>query len=240
MERAKMQRTAGAVQEVVWWSCEPGGILLSKVNKMMLKKLTILLLPAAAFILLAAFQQTSPAPSSGPEYTSDGKLKLPEHYREWVYLTTGFDMSYNPGMNMDHHMFDNVFVEPSAYKAFQETGTWPDKTILVLEVRGAEGKGSINQRGNYQSTEVMGREVHVKDEARFPGKWAFFGFDEVKIGNLFPTDAECYQCHAAHAAVDTTFVQFYPTLLPLAKSKGTLSAAYLKEEAEKKGEEVGK
>jgi hypothetical protein len=29
--------------------------------------------------------------------------------------------------------------------------------------------------------------------------------------------------------VDTTFVQFYPTLLPIAKSKNTLAAAYLKE-----------
>jgi aspartate oxidase len=31
--------------------------------------------------------------------------------------------------------------------------------------------------------------------------------------------------------VDTTFVQFYPTLLPVATKKGTLSAAYLQEEA---------
>jgi aspartate oxidase len=31
--------------------------------------------------------------------------------------------------------------------------------------------------------------------------------------------------------VDTTFVQFYPTLLELAKTKKTLSAAYLKESA---------
>jgi hypothetical protein len=30
--------------------------------------------------------------------------------------------------------------------------------------------------------------------------------------------------------VDTTFVQFYPTLLPVAKAKGTLSSAYLKDE----------
>jgi hypothetical protein len=29
--------------------------------------------------------------------------------------------------------------------------------------------------------------------------------------------------------VDTTFVQFYPTLYSTAKAKGTLSAAYLKE-----------
>ncbi|MGB6744077.1 MAG: cytochrome P460, partial [Terracidiphilus sp.] len=31
------------------------------------------------------------------------------------------------------------------------------------------------------------------------------------------------------AAVDTTFVQFYPTLLPIAQKKGTLSASFLKE-----------
>lgn len=165
-----------------------------------------------------------------PEYTADGQMKLPENYRQWVYLTTGFDMSYNPGlMSMDHHMFDNVFVNPEAYKSFLETGTWPDKTMMVLEARKAEGKGSINQKGNFQGTEIMGLEVHVKDEARFPGKWAFFGFDEGKTAKMTPTTASCYSCHSEHAAVDTTFVQFYPTLLPIAKAKGTLSAAYLKE-----------
>jgi hypothetical protein len=173
--------------------------------------------------------EPKPEPSPKPEYTADAQLKLPEHYREWVYLTTGFDMSYNPTvMQMDHHMFDNVFVNPAAYKAFVKTGTWPDKTMLVLEVRGAEGRGSINQKGNYQGT-VMGLEVHVKDEARFPGKWAFFGFDDGKTAKMIPTTADCYSCHAEHAAVDTTFVQFYPTLLPIAKSEQTLSAAYLKE-----------
>jgi len=169
-----------------------------------------------------------------PEYTSDSQLKLPERYRDWVYLSTGFDMSYNPAMSSDHHMFDNVFVDPVAYKAFLETGTWPDKTMLVLEIRGAKSKGSINQKGNYQGTDVMGIEVHVKDESRFPGKWAFFAFDDAKTAKMIPLAADCYSCHAAHAAVDTTFVQFYPTLLPLARNKGTLSANYRKEaEAQK-------
>ena len=39
----------------------------------------------------------------------------------------------------------------------------------------------------------------------------------------------CYSCHRDHGAVDTTFVQFYPTVLPIAKGKGTLAAAYQKE-----------
>src|SRR6516162_7501465 len=90
------------------------------------------------------------------QYTKDGQMKFPEDYRQWVYLTTGFDMSYNPAMQMDHHMFDNVFVNPEAYKAFMATGKWPDKTTFVLEARRAMDKGSINQRGNYQGSDVMG------------------------------------------------------------------------------------
>jgi hypothetical protein len=173
--------------------------------------------------------QNATAPHSPLQYTSDAQLKLPEDYREWIYLTSGFDMSYNPGSQMTgHHMFDNVFVNPAAYKAFVKTGIWPDQTMLVLEARNAEGKGSINQRGNYQGT-PMGLEVHVKDEARFPGKWAFFEFGGSKTGTMVPAAADCYSCHASHGAADTTFVQFYPTLLPIATAKGTLNPAYLKE-----------
>jgi hypothetical protein len=195
--------------------------------------LALLVVLASAALLRSAPKPPAPQPpASGPEYAGE-ELKLPENYRQWVYLTTGFDMSYNPkAMQMDHHMFDNVLVNPESYKAFQETGTWPDKTTLVLEVREAKGKGSINQRGNFQGTDIMGLEVHVKDEARFPGKWAFFPFDDAKTAKMIPTNMECYTCHAQHAAVDNTFVQFYPTLLPIAQSKGTLSEGYKKESAE--------
>ena len=154
-----------------------------------------------------------------PAYSEDGRLSLPENYREWVYLSTGFDMSYSPMSMTGHHMFDNVFVEPGAYKAFVATGTWPDKTVLVLEVRGAKDKGSINKNGNYQDSDVMGREVHLKDSAHFPEGWAFFGFNTGKSAKMTPRTAACYSCHAQHAAVDNTFVQFYPTLLPIATAK---------------------
>jgi len=185
-------------------------------------KFSTLLLAAALLLSSSALlKSATPPAANAPEYTSDGQLKLPENYRQWVYLTTGFDMSYS----------DNVFVNPDSYQAFLETGTWPDKTMLVLESRPAEGKGSINQKGNFQATAIMGLEVHVKDAARFPGKWAFFGFDDSKTAKMIPPDMVCYSCHAEHAAVDTTFVQFYPTLLPIAKAKGTLSASYIKEAA---------
>jgi Cytochrome P460 len=193
-------------------------------------KLLLIALGGALVFSPAPRRQTL-IPTDAPVYTSDGQLRFPENYREWIYLTSGFDMSYSPTMNMDHHMFDNVFVNPDAYRSFLQTGRWPDKTLLVLEVRGAQSKGSINKTGNYQGLSVMGLEVHVKDEARFPGKWAFFGFGDNKIATMTPQTADCYSCHANHAAVDTTFAQFYPTLLPIATAKGTLSPAYVKETA---------
>ena len=168
-----------------------------------------------------------------PAYTKDGGLVPPLQYREWIYLTSGLNMSYFPNANPEMSMFDNVFVNREAYRSFQATGTWPDKTVMVLESRTAANKGSINKSGHFQSGSMMGLEVHVKDEARFPGKWAFFDVVSESKATLFPQTANCYSCHAEHAAVDTTFVQFYPTLLPVAKAKGTLSAAYLKEEAAK-------
>jgi hypothetical protein len=178
-----------------------------------------------------AHQPQTAATTNAPTYTSDGQLRLPANYREWVYLTTGFDMSYSAANGMGHHMFDNVFVNPESYQAFLKTGTWPDKTMLVLEVRGAKSKGSINQAGNYQDTDRMGLEIHVKDISRFKnqGNWAFFGFDDKPTSTMTPTSMECYSCHAQHAAVDTTFVQFYPTLLPIAAAHNTLSPSYQKE-----------
>jgi len=189
------------------------------------------------FCLLVSSSHPTVAASSiseAPAYAPNGDLLPLKNYREWVYLTSGIDMSYSPKAGMeDHSMFDNVFVNPAAYKSFLATGTWPDKTILVLEVREARSKGSINNRGHFQGADLMGFEAHVKDESHFPGKWAFFDFDSpAKNGTLIPQGAPCYTCHTAHGAVDTTFVQFYPTLLPLAQAKGTLSDAFRKEIAE--------
>jgi hypothetical protein len=190
----------------------------------------VLIITPAILLGCIALSQTR-EPKSGPEYTGDGQLRVPANYRQWVYLSSGFDMSYNPAMQMDHHMFDNVFVNPEAWRGFLATGTWPDKTMLILEARGAESRGSINQKGQFQSTR-MGLEVHVKDQARFQGKWAFFGFrGDAVTAKMVPVTEDCYTCHRDHGAVDTTFVQFYPTLLPVAKEKGTLEAAYQQEAA---------
>jgi hypothetical protein len=167
-------------------------------------------------------------------YTADGKLIFPKDYRTWVYLSTGMDMAYVEGPASSEHIFGSVFVNPQAYAVFQKTGTWPDKTVMVLEVRKGQGRGSINKNGVFQ-TERLGAEVHVKDVARFKSGWAFFPMGDGPTEALSQT-SQCNVCHEQHAAVDTTFVQFYPTLLPKAQEMKTLSAAYLAEEAKTKDE----
>ncbi len=181
---------------------------------------------AAGMIVKLGAADRVPDPDA-PRYTKEGEMLRPQNYREWIYLSSGLGMTYGPIQSAAKDrepLFDNVFVSRAAYKSFLGTGTWPDQTVMILEVRSSESKGSINKAGHFQS-EVMAMEAHVKDEARFPGKWAFFPFPKsVATAKVIPTTANCYSCHQEHGAVDTTFVQFYPTLAGIAKAKGTFRA----------------
>jgi hypothetical protein len=160
-----------------------------------------------------------------PRYTGDGQLMRPGNYREWIFLSSGLGMTYGvveSVANTFSERFDNVFVTSQSYRAFLLTGAWPDKTMFALEVRNSATKGSINKGGHYQEG-VAALEIHLKDQARFPTKWAFFAFGTSdQTAKPFPANSACQTCHAKSGAVDQTFVQFYPTLLPIATAKGTV------------------
>ena len=164
-------------------------------------------------------------PSDGPQYTASGELIRPTDFREWMFVTSGLGMTYNQQVGAARTPnFTNVYVNPSAYRAFMKTGRWPDKTMFILEIRASSSEGSINKGGHFQSNLVI-IEASVKDEARFPGKWAYFDFGrdmKTQVAAL-PTTERCYACHADNAAVDNTFVQFYPTLLEVATKFGTVT-----------------
>ncbi len=189
---------------------------------------------AAAVLAIPLFGAAAAigVPDGTPQYDAGGHLLFPAGYREWVFLSAGLDMSYSatpapPGA----HTFNNVFAPRTAYEAFLKTGVWPDKTMLMLEVRGGGSNVSIAKGGVVQTGEPLGLEMHVKDTARFKGGWAFFAFNGETPADQIAYTASCYSCHQAHAAADTTFVQFYPTLLPVATQRGTLNPAYVKETA---------
>ncbi|MFZ0333646.1 MAG: cytochrome P460 family protein [Candidatus Acidiferrales bacterium] len=185
-----------------------------------MRQVTVLILAIAATGGLLAQQAGHSAAAAGqPQYVDGNRLVRPQNYREWIYLSSGLGMAYSANANTPP-AFTNVFVAPSAYRVFVATGRWPDKTIFVLEEREAASKGSINKGGHFQ-TDLQGIAAAVKDENRFPEKWAYFNFGlNAESAPANPKQA-CWQCHNQHGAVDNTFVQFYPTLKPIAMKLGT-------------------
>jgi hypothetical protein len=176
----------------------------------------------AVVLLAACFAMMASAPeekSPAPRYDAKGKLLRPDDYRDWMFLSAGYGMNYSPAPG-SHEMFTNVFVPRWAYQEFLSSGKWPEQTMFVIDERAAESKGSINKTGHFQ-TDLMGLAVEVKDSSRFPEKWAYFGFDaDGKTAEAMPKGNGCWSCHDSHAAVEHVFVQFYPTLKPVAKKFG--------------------
>jgi hypothetical protein len=179
---------------------------------------------AATATLGLSLRRSSGSGATGdlPQYTSEGKLLRPVDYRRWVFASSGYGMSYSQQAD-GMQMFTNVFVKPGAYDYFLANGKWPDKTVFVLEEYASTSHGSINKHGSYQ-TEFMGLDVEVKDEARFADKWAYFNFagQQKSAEAITPSRNDCWNCHDQNAAVEHSFVQFYPELRKVAKAKGTL------------------
>jgi hypothetical protein len=186
---------------------------------------------ALSVVTLSLDVRAQQPPDDGPRYSGTA-LQRPADYREWVFLSSGLGMNYNdPAPDKPaptRQFFTNVFVNPSAYRSFAQSGVWPDKTMLVLEIRASSGSGSINKDGRFQTT-LSGLEVHVKDARFTENGWAFFNFGggkdaaEPLAGQAV---ASCVACHAEHGAVDNTFAQFYPTILEIARQKGTLRPGF--------------
>jgi hypothetical protein len=188
-------------------------------------KFSILGLAGALVLMCSSLHLTGgpQAPSGAPQYTAAHELVRPRNYREWVYLSSGFGMEYSASGGAPK-MFTNVFVTPFAYRRFMASGKWPDKTMFVLEERVAASKGSINKSGHYQ-TELAGLAVSIKDGTRFPDRWAYFSFGAGERTSPAKPKSACWACHNSHAAVDNTFVQFYPTLKRTAQAFGVYDEA---------------
>lgn len=162
---------------------------------------------------------------SSTQYNARGEIAAPADYREWIFLSSGLNMNYTPGgPSNGGDAFDNVFVDPASWRVFKATGSWPEGTVFVKEGRHGETRGSINRTGQFQDGEATYVELHIRDTRRFKSGWGFFELQGTKPGGVLPTSARCYSCHQQNGAVETTFVQFYPTAKPVAVRAGTFDA----------------
>lgn len=152
-----------------------------------------------------------------PVYTADGKLALPENYRQWVFLSSGFGMNYSNGGG-SHPMFTNVYVPPTAYQGFKTNGKWPNGSQFIVEIY-SPAQGSINKSGYFQD-EFKGLDVEVKDSSQ-KNEWSYYNFSPGEK-TAEALGGACNTCHSEHGAVEHTFVQFYPTLLSFAREKHLL------------------
>jgi hypothetical protein len=189
-----------------------------------------LALAAVALAVSAAWSVSAQAPAGdGPKYVAGtNNLIRPDNYREWIFVGSSLGLNYPaPGQPAGPSRFENVFVNPTSYRSFMQTGKWPDKTAYALEFRNVGTEAVANREGHFQ-TDLNAFEVNVKD-SRFPDGWAYFVFgqNEKSVAPLSgDTVKRCIDCHTAHTAVERTFVQFYPTLLEVAKRMGTVRKDY--------------
>ena len=164
---------------------------------------TLVLTVAAVVLVLTGTLglRAQSGPNDAPRYENGADLVFPADYRTWTFLGAGIGMTYEEeGGAGNGQMFSHVFVNPSSHARRFQTG------LAFLE-------------------------AEVKD-SRFEDGWAFYQFGPG--GNLrdvaprMTGDAvePCIKCHTEHTAVERTFVQFYPTLLEVAREKGTLKPGF--------------
>ena len=184
-----------------------------------LHRLLAVLVTAAACTLAAQEKPATVPEAETPKYTADGQLIAfaPEVYREWIYVGTPLTPNELNDGDAPFPEFHNVYINPTAWRAWKKTGTYPEGTVMVKELASVGAKKATSGSGFFEG-EFTGLEMSIKDTKRFPAEakgWGYFSF-----GHKYPLKKQtapnqfvsCAQCHVLNAASDMVFSQYYPVL----------------------------
>ena len=183
-----------------------------------------LLLGAASMTADIGQVARAAGPDWGPKWTADGKLILPENYHEWVFLGSPLTPHALNDEAAPFPEYHNVYVQPEAFRAYRETGEFPEGTILLKELQltteraFADGSSlEVSGRGYFPAAR-NGIDISVKDSSRFAesNNWGFVNFGHHSppystASKVQPIDA-CAGCHIANAE-DMVFKKFYRPIL---------------------------
>ncbi|MGI9288108.1 MAG: cytochrome P460 family protein [Pseudomonadales bacterium] len=171
--------------------------------------------------IVGALAQLLATPAVAEElYTiKNGELERPTGYREWIYVGTPVtpnDLNDGKAAFPEHH---NVYIDPESWAHWKKTGEFRDGTILMKELVNVGSKAAVSGNGYFQG-DFIGLEATIKSKKHFPsepGNWAYYSFSTPDHKTLMPTAkafpaAACNACHAAAAADDFVFTQYYPVL----------------------------
>jgi hypothetical protein len=204
MRRNLFQRIDGDVH--LGWRVQLERLLLGEWRR---PRYAVLCLLLAGIISATLFTQLRPASANRDGtmavMTNSDTLRLSDSFREWVLLGTSTQFSHSNKTDR----LQNVYLNPEAYRTYQQTGKFPEGTVLVLESPGTEGDG--------KNPSLV---ASVKNR-RLPGGWGYFRFEDGREqktpsksmdAQALPETAGCLACHRDRGATDHVFTQFYPVL----------------------------
>ena len=167
----------------------------------------------------AEAQSVSMPDTETPKYTADGEL-IPfsaDVYREWIWVGEPLTPNVLNPPEANFPEFHDVYINPTAWREWKKSGTFPDGTVMIKELTSVGSTNSPSGNG-YNQGEFTGLEHAVKDSKRFSAEakgWGYFSF-----GHKYPLKKQapekdfstCAQCHVANAQSDMVFTQYYPVL----------------------------
>jgi hypothetical protein len=107
-------------------------------NRVTFKRLVLIgaLATTVLFGSIAATAMSAEStPSWGPKWTSNGELKLPVNYHNWIFLGSPLTPNALNNGKASFPEFHNVYIHPEAYKAYHKTGEFPEGTIMLKELQ---------------------------------------------------------------------------------------------------------
>ncbi|MFT5894834.1 MAG: hypothetical protein ACI8VW_001706 [bacterium] len=176
---------------------------------------------AGAVILVLTLQLGATGVALAEDFfkIEDGELIRPTGFREWIYVGTPVtpnELNNGKAAFPEHH---NVYIDPESWAHWKDTGAFRDQTILIKELVSVGSKIAVSGNGYFQG-DYIGLEATIKSKEHFPdepGNWAYYSFSSpdhktlTETATAFPA-ASCNACHAAAAADDFVFTQYYPVL----------------------------
>jgi hypothetical protein len=133
-------------------------------------------------------------------FESRDTLVRPADYRDWVLVGApdGPNSAGGGHVSSTGTPAVKVYINPSAYRQYIETGTFPEGTLVVRQ----------------ESSVLL---ASLKDSSRFEGGWGFFDFtgtpgSAAASAKALPESSGCRACHQRDAQTDHVFTQFYPAL----------------------------
>ena len=144
--------------------------------------------------------------AASPEKSS---VAYPTGYRKWALVKSMVIYSDKHPLFAEFGGLHHVYANAEAMRALVKGGTFPDGSVLVLDLHEAKDENGAWVEGSRKLIGVM-----EKDRARFKttGGWGFEGFKGDSQSERLVTDAtaQCFGCHQQQKDNDFVFSGYRP------------------------------